>query len=89
MTTHDSANYAVINFGFATPSASHHKTYQADEKRMDEQGQIPESVNKLTVKAKDACERLLKDGSKPVALLDMSGGVKDAYKSLSQRRTLL
>ena len=71
------------------PYALHRKTYQADEKRMDEQGQIPESVKKLAVKAKDACERLVKDGSKLVALPDMSGGVKDAYKILSQHITNL
>ena len=55
---------------------------------MDEQGQIPESVKKLAVKAKDACERLVKDGSKLVGVPELSG-VKDAYKTLSQRITNL
>ena len=70
------------------PYALHRKTYQADEKRMDEQGQIPESVKKLAVKAKDACERLVKDGSKLVGVPELSG-VKDAYKTLSQHITNL
>ncbi|CAK9055007.1 unnamed protein product, partial [Durusdinium trenchii] len=61
---------------------------KADEKRMDEQGQIPESVKKLAVKAKDACERLVKDGSKLVGVPELSG-VKDAYKTLSQHITNL
>ena len=70
------------------PYALHRKTYQAGEKRMDEQGQIPESVKKLAVKAKDACERLVKDGSKLVGVPELSG-VKDAYKTLSQHITNL
>ncbi|CAK9113510.1 unnamed protein product, partial [Durusdinium trenchii] len=61
---------------------------EVDEKRMDEQGQIPESVKKLAVKAKDACERLVKDGSKLVGVPELSG-VKDAYKTLSQHITNL
>ena len=56
---------------------------------MDEQGQNPESVKKVWVKAKDACERFVKNGSKHVALPDMSGGVKDAYKILNQHITNL
>ena len=64
-----------------------HKTFtakhQADEKALEETGDIPESIKKLAAKAKDACERLLKDGSKLVASKDLQPVVKEGYKTLS------
>lgn len=57
--------------------------HQADEKVMDETGDIPESIKKLAAKAKDACERLLKDGSKLVTSKDLQPVVKEGYKTLS------
>ena len=57
--------------------------HQADEKGMDETGDIPESIKKLAAKAKDACERLLKDGSKLVTSKDLQPVVKEGYKTLS------
>lgn len=50
---------------------------------MDDDGSIPESVQKLANKAKDACERLLKDGMKLVGNRDVQPMVKEGYKSLS------
>ena len=56
---------------------------QADEKLMNENGGIPQNIKKLATKAKDACERLLKDGSKLIAQADLQGLVKEGYKTLS------
>ena len=50
---------------------------------MDETGDIPESIKKLAAKAKDACERLLEDGSKLVTSKDLQPVVKEGYKTLS------
>ena len=44
---------------------------------------IPQNIKKLATKAKDACERLLKDGSKLIAQADLQGLVKEGYKTLS------
>eukprot|EP00435_Cladocopium_sp_Y103_P033011 s3046_g8.t1 len=62
---------------------------KAEEKAVDETNEIPESVKKLATKAKDACERLLKDGSKLVSNTDLQKLVKDGYKTLTNNITNL
>ena len=56
---------------------------------MNETGGIPENIKKLAGKAKEACERLLKDGSKLISQGDLQGLVKEGYKTLSTHITNL
>ena len=56
---------------------------EADEKRLEDANEIPDKVKKLAAKAKDACERLLKDGSKLVGQPETQKLIKDGYKTLS------
>ena len=56
---------------------------------MNENGGIPQNIKKLATKAKEACERLLKDGSKLTAQADVQGLFKEGYKTLSTHITNL
>ena len=56
---------------------------EADEKQLENGNEIPEKTKKLAAKAKDACERLLKDGSKLVGHAETQNLIKDGYKTLS------
>ena len=48
-----------------------------------EENKIPDKTLKLAQKAKDACERLLKDGSKLVGNSETQKLIKEGYKTLS------
>ena len=56
---------------------------EADEKSLQEGGEIPESIRTLALKAKDACDRLLKEGSKLVTKADLQHSVKEGYQALT------
>ena len=55
---------------------------KADAKALEE-NKIPDKTLKLAQKAKDACERLLKDGSKLVGNSETQKLIKEGYKTLS------
>eukprot|EP00435_Cladocopium_sp_Y103_P060738 s2564_g22.t1 len=59
------------------------KAGAANEKALEDGNEIPDKVKKLAQKAKDACERLLKDGSKLVGQAETQKLIKDGYKTLS------
>ena len=56
---------------------------------MEDTNEVPDGIKKLATKAKEACERLLKDGSKLVSNSDFQKEVKEGYKILTNNITNL
>ena len=71
-------NNTIITCGHVF--ASYH---QAEEKALEDTNEVPDGIKKLATKAKEACERLLKDGSKLVSNSDFQkeeGRLQDPHQ---------